>query len=206
LHGLGSAAQADDLGLPVLGDGADPRHGDTDVIDTYERHGRIVGGDTDAMIDAAYQAWRADMRAGRSTVLVADSTASVTELNTRARADLILDGTVTGTTEATLRDGTHASTGDTVITRKNDRRLHAGRGFVRNGDRWTVLAVRDDGSMTVRRAGSRRGNTVTPQPHTSPKRRFWVMQSPRFGLRASPPTPRTSSSTPRPRARTCTSR
>ncbi|MCT2995937.1 conjugal transfer protein, partial [Propionibacterium freudenreichii] len=136
------------------------RHGHTDVIDTYLEHGRIQGGETEAMIDAAYAAWRADTLAGRASVLITDSTESVTALSVRARTDLILDGTVHGTREVELHDGTRAATGDTVITRRNDRRLRAGRSWVRNGDRWTVTQVRDDGSLTLRRAGRTWGGSV----------------------------------------------
>jgi hypothetical protein len=136
------------------------RHGRTEVIDTYIDHGRVLDGDTEAMTDAAYTAWRADMLAGKATVLVTDSNEAVTALNVRARTDLILDGTVSGPHEVELHDGTQAATGDTVITRRNDRRLRAGRGWVRNGDRWTVTEVRDDGSVTLRRAGRRWGASV----------------------------------------------
>lgn len=138
----------------------DLRHGHTEVIDTYADHGRIVEGDTEAMIDAAYAAWRADLIAGRAAVLVADSNESVTALNNRARTDLILDGTVRGARESELHDGTHAASGDIVITRRNDRRLRAGRSWVRNGDRWKVADVRSDGSMLVRREGRSRGSAV----------------------------------------------
>ena len=134
------------------------RHGNASAIDEYESHGRIHDGDTDAMTDAAYTGWRSDMLAGRESVLIAETHESVTSLNQRARADLILDGSVTplhGSVE--LHDGTVASPGDTVISRRNDRRLRAGRSWVRNGDRWTMTAVRSDGSVTVRRAGRRRG-------------------------------------------------
>jgi hypothetical protein len=136
------------------------RHGRTEVIDTYIDHGRVLDGDTEAMTDAAYTAWRADMLAGKATVLVTDSNEAVTALNVRARTDLILDGTVSGPREVELHDGTQAATGDTVITRRNDRRLRAGRGWVRNGYRWTVTEVRDDGSVTLRRAGRRWGASV----------------------------------------------
>lgn len=136
------------------------RHGRTEVIDTYVDHGRVQGGETEQMTDAAYIAWRADLLAGKQTVLVTDSNESVTALNVRARTDLILDGTVRGAREVELRDGTRAATGDTVITRRNDRRLRAGRSWVRNGDRWTVTDVRDDGSLTLRRAGRSWGGTV----------------------------------------------
>ncbi|MBC9944760.1 relaxase domain-containing protein [Leucobacter sp. cx-328] len=136
------------------------RHGHTEIIDTYADHDRIVEGDTDAMIDAAYAAWHADMIAGRATVLVADSNESVIALNNRARTDLILDGRVRGARESELHDGTHAASGDIVITRRNDRRLWAGQSWVRNGDRWKVADVRSDGSMLVRREGRSRGSAV----------------------------------------------
>lgn len=42
----------------------DLRHGRTEAIDVYERQGRIKDGETEAMIDAAYEAWRADRAAG----------------------------------------------------------------------------------------------------------------------------------------------
>jgi hypothetical protein len=87
-------------------------------------------------------------------------------LNQRARADLILDGTVNALREVVLHDDTRAGVGDRIITRKNDRRLGAGRGWVRNGDRWTVTEVRDDGSLTVRRQGSR-GTTILPATYVS---------------------------------------
>ncbi|MBF4561205.1 relaxase domain-containing protein [Agreia pratensis] len=140
----------------------DLRRGRTEAINTYADHDRITGGDTETMIDAAYSAWRTDTLAGLATVLIADSNESVHALNQRARADLILDGTVKALREVELHDTSRASIGDTIITRRNDRRLHAGRGWVRNGDRWTVADVRDDGSLTVRRAGTRRSAVVLP--------------------------------------------
>ena len=138
----------------------DLRHGRTEAIDAYDQHTRILGGETEAMVDAAYEAWRADREAGRSSILISDSNESVAALNNRARTDLILDGTVRGPREATLHDDSRAAIGDTVITRKNDRRLVARRGWVRNGDRWTVLDVRTDGAVVVRRLGATRGCSV----------------------------------------------
>ncbi|MGO1545304.1 MAG: MobF family relaxase [Gulosibacter sp.] len=138
----------------------DLRHGRTEAIDAYDAHARIVDGETEAMVDAAYEAWRADRAAGRSSILISDSNESVAALNSRARTDLILDGTVHGPREAALHDDSRAAIGDTVITRKNDRRLVAGRGWVRNGDRWTVLDVRTDGAVIARRLGATRGSSV----------------------------------------------
>ena len=62
-----------------------------------------------------------------------------------------LEGRVDTRREAVLHDGTAASVGDTVITRRNDRRLRTGRRWVRNGDRWTVAGVRRDGGLEVHR-------------------------------------------------------
>lgn len=136
------------------------RQGIPEVIDQYVAYGRVRDGSTDAMADAAYLAWRLDARAGRSTVLISDSNETVASLNLRARTDGILDGRVDALHEVALHDGTAASVGDTVITRRNDRRLHTARTWVRNGDRWTVLAVGQKGSIEVRRQGRPWGSTA----------------------------------------------
>lgn len=138
----------------------DLRHGRSEAINAYTDHDRITSGETESMIDAAYIAWRTDSLAGRTTVLIADANESVQALNQRARADLILDGTVNALREVELHDATRASAGDTIITRRNDRRLQTGRDWVRNGDRWSITQVRSDGSLTIRRAGTRHGRSV----------------------------------------------
>lgn len=143
------------------------RHGRTHVIDTYQKHARIHDGDGEDMIDAAYRAWRADREAGKASVLIAETRDDVTALNARARADLILDGTITPTREVTLTDGTQAGVGDTVITRRNDRRLRGLRDWVRNGDRWKITDVREDGSITVRKPGRRTGAIVLPADYVA---------------------------------------
>ena len=72
----------------------------------------------------------------------------VAELNQRAR-DHRLEGAPRPADEVALSDGNHASVGDTVITRRNDRRLQtAPTDWVKNGDRWTVLDT-DDAATTA---------------------------------------------------------
>ncbi|WP_342001881.1 relaxase domain-containing protein [Microbacterium sp. LWH7-1.2] len=127
----------------------DLRNGRLQALDAYGRHDRIIGGDADAMADAAYSAWLQDMASGISSVLVAETGEAVATLNRRARAELILTGVVDASTESSLRDESAASIGDVIITRKNDRRLRSGRDWVRNGARWKVVAVRRDGSLRV---------------------------------------------------------
>ncbi|MGO2933363.1 MobF family relaxase [Microbacterium sp.] len=136
------------------------RIGDTDVIDTYLDHDRITPGRYEDILEQAYQTWRADQAAGKASVLIAETLDTVSELNTRARTDRILAGQV-ALDGIRLHDGNEASRGDLIITRQNDRRLALGRGWVKNGDRWTVTRANDDGSLTVRRAHSKWRTTIT---------------------------------------------
>lgn len=138
----------------------DLRHGRTPVIDTYLDHHRIHDGDADAMADAAYTAWRRDRQAGLVSVLIAETRENVTALNVRARAALILDGTLKPGPEITLSNGSAAGVGDTIVTRRNDRRLRNRHGWVRNGQTWTITAIRGDGSVTIRPPGARFGNSI----------------------------------------------
>jgi len=136
------------------------RIGDTDVIDTYFIQGRVTPGTYEQILEDAYQAWRADQSAGKTSVLIAETLDTVSELNTRARTDRVLAGEV-ALDGVRLHDGNEASRGDLVITRRNDRRLPLGRGWVKNGDRWHVTHASDDGSLTVKRAHSKWRTTIT---------------------------------------------
>ncbi|MET1082075.1 MAG: AAA family ATPase, partial [Burkholderiales bacterium] len=136
------------------------RQGDPNSIDEYTAHDRLRDGSTEEMADAAYEAWRADMQAGKATVLISDSNEAVASLNLRARTELILEGRVNALREVALRDGTCAAVGDTVLTRRNDRRLRSATRWVHNGDGWTVVGVRRSGSIEVRRHGQRWGGAV----------------------------------------------
>nr|WP_255719135.1 MobF family relaxase [Corynebacterium sp. ACRQL] len=129
-------------------------------INTYLAHDRIHDGDAEAMADAAYTAWRRDRQQGLVSVLIAEVRENVTALNVRARTDLILDGTLKPGPEITLSDGSMAGVGDTIITRHNDRRLRNRHGWIRNGQTWTIAAVRGDGSVTIRPPGARFGNSI----------------------------------------------
>lgn len=136
------------------------RLGNTDVIDTYLERDRVTPGTYEDILDAAYQAWLADQVAGKTSVLIAETLDTVSELNTRARTDRILAGEV-ALEGVKLHDGNEASRGDLIITRRNDRRLPLGRGWVKNGDRWEVVRAGNDGSLAVRRAHSKWRTTIT---------------------------------------------
>jgi conjugative relaxase-like TrwC/TraI family protein len=128
----------------------DLRAGDPVAIDAYATHGRIHDGDHTTVLDQAYSAWLADQRAGKKSLLIAGDTATVTELNARARADLVFAGHVSAR-GVTLADGTTAGVGDRIVTRRNNRTLTTGRGWVKNGDQWTVVRDRGDGTLAVKR-------------------------------------------------------
>lgn len=140
----------------------DLRHGHTRAIDALTEHDRVRGGEEKEMVDAAYNAWRDDTSSGRVSILVAETHEIVTALNERARADLTRTGRIHGDRDVILHDGTAAASGDVIITRKNDRRLSSGNGhrWVRNGDRWIVTRVREDGSISIRPEGGRFGNGI----------------------------------------------
>ena len=134
------------------------RAGDDSSIDAYEAYGRIIEACRDELLNALYQAWKNDVGSGLSSVMIAGDLGTVAELNRRARADLVAAGAVADDGVDVAGGGT-AGVGDVVVTRQNDRRLMAGTHWVRNGDRWTVTAVGEDGTLTVR--GFRAGAPVT---------------------------------------------
>ncbi|MGB5952087.1 MAG: hypothetical protein WBG57_06155, partial [Ornithinimicrobium sp.] len=89
--------------------------------------------------------------AGMASLLLAATRDTVRELNQRARKDRLDTGQPPGR-EVSLGDGTRASAGDLVITRRNDRTLRAVDGsWVKNGDRWRLVAVHPDGAVSVER-------------------------------------------------------
>ena len=127
----------------------DLRLGRPEAIDAYQTHGRITSGDRDELLEAVHQAWKTDIEAGRFSLMIADDTATVAELNRRARADRVRNGEVTRD-GVDIASGQTAGIGDQVVTRQNDRRLTTRSGWVKNGERWTVTAVHPDRSVTLR--------------------------------------------------------
>jgi hypothetical protein len=123
------------------------RAGDPAALDNYAEHGRLHDGTTDAMTEAAYRAWRDDIRAGRSSLLIALDRNTVAALNLRARDDRFTAGQIAGS-DVALSDGNACGVGDWIVTRHNDRHLPVpDGGHVRNGAAWTVTAVHADGSI-----------------------------------------------------------
>lgn len=106
------------------------------------------------MVDDAYLAWQADTLEGKSSILIAADNDTVGMLNERAQADLVAKGEVDPEVSVLLNDGLYAGSGDTIIARRNNRRLVDSNGdFVRNGTLFDVESVskRDGSLQAVRR-------------------------------------------------------
>jgi hypothetical protein len=69
-----------------------------------------------------YQAWKSDIEAGKSSLMIAGDAATVAELNRRARADRVAAGQVLAE-GLSVTDGQRIGVGDVVVTRENNRSL-----------------------------------------------------------------------------------
>ena len=149
------------------------RHGDPCALGFYADRSRIHVGDPGTAAEHAYTAWAADRASGLDSILLAGTRDLVTGLNQRARTDRLahlttglttrlttgligpgrsdVNAQVTSGAEVALADGTRASVGDPIVTRRNERRLVvSGSDWVKNGDRWTIEQVHADGSVQAR--------------------------------------------------------
>lgn len=125
------------------------RDGRPSALGFYLDAGRVHVGDLATMTEDVFGAWSADRARGKDAIMLAPTRELVAELNQRAR-DHRLEGAPRPADEVALSDGNHASVGDTVITRRNDRRLQtAPTDWVKNGDRWTVLDTDDAGALVL---------------------------------------------------------
>ncbi|MFL6124248.1 MobF family relaxase [Actinophytocola sp.] len=138
------------------------RVGDPRSIDFYADHGRLFGGVRAVALDKLYEDWKADLAAGRVSIMMSDSADVVRELSARAQAERRANGSAElGGVE--LHDGTHAGVGDRIVTRKNRRQLavHRGRDYVKNGDLWHIEKRYRDGRLRVRHV-QHRGRVTLP--------------------------------------------
>jgi hypothetical protein len=73
---------------------AELRAGAPGAVDAYLGHGRVAEGNRDEMLAACYAAWKADVEAGKSSLMLAVDNATVAELNRLARAERVAAGQV----------------------------------------------------------------------------------------------------------------
>jgi conjugative relaxase-like TrwC/TraI family protein len=141
------------------------RSRDPDALAEYAMRARIHGGRVAEVEAGLFEAWQTDAltvdeTGGRRSVLMIVSTnEQAAVLAEHARDTLIQSGEVTDGRTVRLRD-TVASVGDHIVTRRNDRTLRTSdRGWVVNGDIWTIIEVYEDGAVDARR--HRDGATIT---------------------------------------------
>jgi DNA primase catalytic core len=134
------------------------REGHTDALGFYLDRDRVHVGTPDTMLDQLFSDWASDRASGLDSIMLAPTREFVAQLNQRAREDRLSGATPDG--EVELADGNQASTGDVIITRRNDRRLRLNAtDWVKNGDRWTVTSIRQD-SIRVRHTQAGRHTTL----------------------------------------------
>jgi conjugative relaxase-like TrwC/TraI family protein len=125
------------------------RAGDHAVIAEYDQRGRILADNRELILDECYRRWLADHLQGKDSVMITAGNADALELSRRARADLIRYGRVHDGPDVRLREGAAASAGDLIMARRNMRAQ-----AVANRQVYQLLAVRPDGSATVRLQGT----------------------------------------------------
>ena len=130
------------------------REGELSGLEFYLDHGRVHVGDVATTTEDAFSAWVSDRAAGLDAIMIAPTRNLVAQLNARARAHRLNHRHAVS--EAPLADGNRASVGDVIITRSNDRRLRlTATDWVKNGDRWTVTGIGQNGDLTVRHRRTR---------------------------------------------------
>lgn len=135
------------------------------VLDVYEQHGRVTGGDKAAILDEAFTRWQEARTAGESVVVCASDHATVDAIARRCRDARVTAGEVE---PGGIPAGEHTvGVGDEIVTTRNDRRLITTHGgWVRNGDRWQVHARHPDGGLTVEDL-SGRGRLTLPAAYVA---------------------------------------
>lgn len=137
------------------------REGRAEALGFYLDNHRAHVGDLATMTEDVFAGWQTDRSRGLDAIMLAPTRELVAELNQRAREHR-LDGGTPGR-EVTLSDGLSASVGDLIITRTNDRRVRmSDTDWVKNGDRWTILDVHDDGAVSAQH--TQNGHMVTLRP------------------------------------------
>ena len=124
------------------------RDRDVSVVSEYEAHGRVRAGRRPEALASAHQTWAEARAEGRSVVMMASNRATVDGLAMRARSARVGAGE---TEKVGVVIGNQVvGVGDEVVTTHNDRRLVTNTGaWVRNGDRWRVVARRSDGALLL---------------------------------------------------------
>lgn len=130
------------------------RDGNTEVLDLYERHGRIEGGTPEEMVTMAVEDHLVARGRNEDSMVVVGTNEMRADLAMRIRTELVAAGVVSNKVTLKLADSTLVGVGDLVQVRQNDHRIidPATQRAISNRDTYEVLAI-DDGALVVRRRG-----------------------------------------------------
>jgi ATP-dependent exoDNAse (exonuclease V) alpha subunit len=132
------------------------RDGKPEAIGFYLDNQRMHIGDLSTITEQVFTAWQHDHSEGLDSLMLAPTRELVAALNQRARTHRLADARLDNNAEVVLADGNRASVGELIITRSNDRQLRlTSTDWVKNGDRWTVLAVTGGGDLDVQNLRNR---------------------------------------------------
>jgi DNA primase catalytic core len=132
------------------------RDGKPEAIGFYLDNQRVHVGDLSTITEQVFTAWQNDRSQGLDSIMLAPTRNLVAELNRRARSHRLANTPPGIDSEVTLADGNRASVGELIITRSNDRQLRLmATDWVKNGDRWTVVAVSASGDLDVQHLRNR---------------------------------------------------
>jgi hypothetical protein len=123
------------------------RDGDVTVLTDYRLHDRLHVGTGEDILEDAARAYLHDRLNGKDTLLMTGTEARAAELSRRIREDLIRWGIVSDGPVIRLRDGAHASTGDWIMARRNEKNIESdqlSRGIT-NRDVLRIVSVDPDG-------------------------------------------------------------
>ncbi|MGH3245489.1 MAG: hypothetical protein ACRDOI_04640, partial [Trebonia sp.] len=129
------------------------RDGDATVLNEYDQHARITGGDPEQMMDAAAARYVTLTVAGTDALLMTADHSLRRELSRRIRDDMVRLGLVRPGPGVTIADGTTANAGDLIVCTRNDKTVEAGEPgrTLANGDLLRIDAI-TAGGLLVRRA------------------------------------------------------
>ncbi|GAA3224944.1 MobF family relaxase [Nonomuraea helvata] len=129
------------------------RRGEVSSLAEYDKHGRLMDGNAEAMTEEAYRRWLADHLEGKSSLLLAPTVEQARELAARARAELVALGKVSAD-GLPLSDDAVAGVGDRIMARRNEKGItDADDRKITNRDVLVVDALTPDGVIVRRDLG-----------------------------------------------------
>jgi ATP-dependent exoDNAse (exonuclease V) alpha subunit len=140
------------------------RNRDTDVIDDYQRHGRLRPIWSDIADVVVVDAWHTDITAGRDTIIVTDTSELAATISAACQQRLLDTGHLTEPSVGVAADDNPVHVGDLIQTRRNTRDLATSDGRrVLNRDVWRVTGSTPEGGLVAVHARAGHAVTITPE-------------------------------------------